>query len=205
MRQHINLLRPEFMPRETRLSAKTMLLLAGISIIMAIFSYQAERNITRENEKLALLHSQQKKVLKNIDDFAGYNQPDISKTQKLMELKQQLAAKNAILSSDIELDITAPKPFSNILQQIAQAQIPGVWLTKVTISNTGEPWIVEGYATRTTPGLIPQYLKRLASQFNPQQPQFAVDKIGETGDITKEQTIATDNNKLFFRLLAKGI
>ena len=201
MEQNINFLRPHLLPVKVLLSAKQILMVVlGLLFVLGIISLQVEFTLKQQVEESVNLQRQNSQIQQHIDSITNRDQPDNSLTLQKSALKQQIAEKQAVLTTDIPALPQQSKPFSELLQQIAAARTEGIWLTKVEVGNLEKPWIIEGQAKRDNHGLIPQYINQLALNLNLKHPQFSLHWMGETNKTDNDKPEESPTGPISFRL-----
>ena len=166
MSQQINLYNPIFLKQEKHFSARTMtqalgviaLAIAGLCIWAFVESRAAERTARQYNEQVAAQRGQMVQLVaklgaqgrsKALEAEIARLQKDIGERQSTLEALGTGALGNTV-------------GFSDFLAAFGRRAIGGVWLTGITIGDSGNDLVVNGRALRAE--LVPAYLHALSNE-----------------------------------------
>ncbi len=163
MSQQINLYNPLFLKQEKHFSARTMAQALGVIALgfAAVYAYAliqsraSERTAQQYREQVA---GQRDQLVQLSAQLATQGQSktllaDIARLDA--EIKSSQATLDALATG--ELGNTAG--FSDFLAAFGRQALPGVWLTGISIAESGSNVVVQGRALR--PELVPAYLRAL--------------------------------------------
>ncbi|MBF0195067.1 MAG: hypothetical protein HQL71_10950 [Magnetococcales bacterium] len=204
MQQKINFFHPQFLPKKNLLSAVTILtILAALILTLSILSFKTESFIKQQTDSLATLQQKQEQITKNIYSLQNSLGPDSNLLAKERSLREKIVAKETFIEDGIKINVKNVNSFAYILEQIAQANIEGIWLTNIAINNQDQPWTIEGYAKRSSPDLITKYIQKLASTVKHQQ-KFSLNQIGDEKNYSHNNPQSSQSQPLFLRLTTQG-
>ncbi len=163
MSQQINLYNPLFLKQEKHFSARTMVQALGVIALglAALYAYAliqsraSERTAQQYREQVAAQREQLVKLGAQLSTQGQSKTLQAEITRLDAEIKSSQATLDALATG--ELGNTAG--FSDFLAAFGRQALPGVWLTGISISESGSNLVVQGRALR--PELVPAYLRAL--------------------------------------------
>jgi hypothetical protein len=163
--QHVNLYNPLFEKKDEPLRLRTMGIalgaiafgLTGLYIYAAITTRSAERLTGQLAEQLAVQRDQMAK-LATLPPRAPDRALETEVARLDMEVRSRVSTLHALNAG--ELGNTAG--FSEFFAALGRGAVPGIWLTSVTIGESGNELIVHGRALRAD--LMPSFLRGLNSE-----------------------------------------
>ena len=165
MTQQINLYNPAFEKREKPFSARTMsqalaLVIVGVLTMHVYAVFQA-----RSAERIAAqVHDQLSAQREQLAKLAKLPSPTRSKAleAEIMRLEAEVKARQTTLQALNAGELGNTVGFSEFLAALGRQATPGIWLTSVTIADSGNELIVQGKALRAE--LMPAFLKALNNE-----------------------------------------
>jgi len=166
MSQQINLYNPIFLKQEKHFSARTMVHALGVIVLglVALYAFalvesqKAARNAQLQREQLTA----QKDLLVKLG--VQLTAQGLDKTLEADVARAEAEVKNRTATLDAlsagELGNTTG--FSEFFAAFGRQAAPGVWLTRFTISDSGNDLTVHGRALQ--PELVPMYLRTLNNE-----------------------------------------
>jgi hypothetical protein len=165
MTQQINLYNPAFENKEKPFSARTMsqalaLVVVGMAAMHIYASFQsraAERAAAQLREQLAAQRDQFSKLAK-------IPVPTRSKAleTEITRLEAEVKARQTTLQALNTGELGNTGGFSEFLAALGRQAQPGIWLTSITIADSGNALIVQGRALRAD--LMPAFLRALNNE-----------------------------------------
>jgi len=166
MSQQINLYNPIFLKQEKHFSARTIgqalaLIVAGLGVfyVYALVQTRAAEGAARE---------QREQVAAQREQFAKLG-PKFSPEARSKELESEVArlegevkARQSVLAALGTGALGNTTGFSEFLAALGRQALPGVWLTGLSIGESGNDLQLSGRALR--PEMIPAYLKALSGE-----------------------------------------
>lgn len=159
MYQLVNMYQPVFRRQAKILSATTLMsIITLVMVLMFAFYLNANasmRGLQRTSEELALNHMQldaQIGALISNTTLTG----DASVSDKIETLQAQIKDRSALLEKIDSLVLESNVDFGEIFETLAQANLPGLWLTGVQLEHDGS---IEISGTAINPKLVPRYLQ----------------------------------------------
>lgn len=165
MSQQINLYNTAFQIKEQPFSVRTMgmslALLAGG--LIALYLYAALQ--TRSAERAATQLGAQLKVQR--DQLAQLAKVPVRMPSKALEgevagLEAQVKARQTTLQALGTGELGNSTGFSEFFAALGRQAVPGVWLTSVTVGESGKELLVQGRALRAE--LMPAFLRALSKE-----------------------------------------
>jgi Tfp pilus assembly protein PilN len=163
--QHINLYNPLFVKQVKPFSVRTMahalgfiaVGLAGMYFYATLQAHSAERLATQVREQLELQRDQVAKLAKG---------PVPTRSQALeaevARLESEVKARQTSLQALSTGELGNSAGFSEFLAAFGRQAISGVWLTGITIGDSGNDLKVQGRALRAD--LMPAFLRALSNE-----------------------------------------
>lgn len=163
MSQQINLYNPLFLKQETHFSARTMaqalaLIALGLVVLYAyalMESRAGARTAQQYRDQVAAQSDQLGKLGAKLAAQGRSKMLEIEIARLESDVKSREATLDALGAG--ELGNTAG--FSDFLAAFGRQALPGVWLTGISITESGSSLVVHGRALR--PELVPAYLQAL--------------------------------------------
>lgn len=166
MSQQINLYNPLFLKKEKLFSARTMAQALGLIAVGLVGLYAYARVETRSTDELAAQYRAQ---------VALQRQQFVELAPKLVPRERSKVLEADLARLDIEVktrqatldalstgELGNATGFSEFLAALGRQAHPGVWLTAITIGDSGNELEVHGRMLR--PELLPPYLRKLNSE-----------------------------------------
>ena len=188
MSQQINLYNPAFERKEKPFSVRTMsvslaLIVAGL---LAVYGYAAMQ--TGSAERTAAQLGEQLKGQR--DQLAKLTQLPVRMPSKALEgeitkLEAEVKARQTSLQALGTGELGNAGGFSEFLAALGRQAVPGIWLTSVTISDSGNQLLVQGRALRAE--LMPAFLRALGKEPVMRGRRVTELKLTAKGDEKKEQ------------------
>jgi len=187
MSQQINLFNPAFERKEKPFSLRAMsvslaLVVAGL---LAVYAYAAMQ--TRSAERTAAQLGQQLKSQR--DQLAKLAELPVRMPSKALEaeiakLDAEVKARQSSLQALGTGELGNTTGFSEFLAALGRQAVPGIWLTSVTISQSGNELLVQGRALRAE--LMPAFLRALGKESVMRGRRVTELKLVAKGDEKKE-------------------
>jgi Tfp pilus assembly protein PilN len=160
MQQQINLFRVLQPAKTSWFDSQKIWIAYGVFIIWLAggFLYQLlqqHRSTHKLNTLITQLKTEQQALIVLMQKNPFLNPEDL--TSSLQKLQQELVSKNKIVNV-----LNGNAPFSDVLMAIARAAVPGMWLTHINISNSGNDMILTGKVTYV--GAVQNFLNQLRQQ-----------------------------------------
>jgi len=188
MSQQINLFNPAFERKEKPFSLRAMsvslaLVVAGL---LAVYAYAAMQ--TRSAERTAAQLGQQLKSQR--DQLAKLAELPVRMPSKALEaeiakLDAEVKARQSSLQALGTGELGNTTGFSEFLAALGRQAVPGIWLTSVTISQSGNELLVQGRALRAE--LMPAFLRALGKESVMRGRRVTELKLVAKGDEKKER------------------
>jgi len=163
--QQINLYNPAFEKKKNPFAARSMaqalgLVIAALAVVCAYALIQ-----TRSAERTALQLDEQLKAQR--DQLAGLSQLPLRTPSKALEaevakLEAEVNARQTSLQALATGELGNTAGFSEFFAALGRQAVPGVWLTSVTIRESGNELLVQGRALRAD--LMPAFLRGLSKE-----------------------------------------
>jgi Tfp pilus assembly protein PilN len=165
MSQQINLYNPLFEKKEKPFSARTMsqalaLIAVGVTTMHVYAAYQA-----RSAERVAVQLRQQVIVQREqVAKLVTAGAPTRSKALEgeIARLEAEVKTRQATLQALNTGELGNTAGFSEFLAALGRQAMPGIWLTSITIGNSGNELSVHGRALRAD--LMPTFLRALNNE-----------------------------------------
>jgi len=165
MSQQINLYNPAFEKKEKPFSARTMsqalaLVIVGVAtmhVYAAMQSRSAERAATQLRQQLAAQREQVAKLTK-------VPAPTRSKAleAEVARLEAEVKTRQTTLQALNTGELGNTAGFSEFLAALGRQAQPGIWLTSISIADSGNALVVQGRALRAE--LMPGFLRALNNE-----------------------------------------
>jgi Tfp pilus assembly protein PilN len=166
MSQQINLYNPQFLKQEKHFSARTIVQALGLIVLGlgAVYGYALVQ--TRAAESLAndtgnQLNAQREQFTTLTAKFSPESRNKVLEAE-VARLDAELKARQALLAVLGTGELGNTTGFSEFLAALGRQAMPGVWLTGLSIGESGNDLQVQGRALR--PDLVPAYLKALNNE-----------------------------------------
>lgn len=166
VKQSINLYLPRFQPaqlsNEVKLLFKAVLSIVFFSLLLVVISaayrsYYKEEKLVSEQEKLVLSDSLRSAISQIPDRTPDKNLVDrVNKKTKLLKKKQKVIE---YLYRD---SISEGESFTDLVGQLSEQKVEGVWLSKIEVLNKGKDIQLYGYAKY--PDMVSSYLEMLSNK-----------------------------------------
>jgi Tfp pilus assembly protein PilN len=162
MSQQINLYNAAFEKKERPFSLRAMgvsLALVGAGVV-SLYSYaalqtrSAERTAAQLGEQLKLQREQLAQLAK-----LPVRTPSKALAAEIAKLEAEVKARQTSLQALGTGELGNAAGFSEFLAALGRQAVPGIWLTRVTISDSGNELLVQGRALRAE--LMPAFLRAL--------------------------------------------
>jgi Tfp pilus assembly protein PilN len=166
MSQQINLYNPQFLKQEKHFSARTIVQALGVIVlglgavyIYALVQTQAAERIARDTASQVTTQREQFTAL-----AAKFSPEGRNKTleAEVARLEAELKARQGLVGALGAGELGNTTGFSEFLAALGRQAVPGVWLTGLSIGESGNELQVQGRALR--PELVPAYLKALGNE-----------------------------------------
>lgn len=165
MTQHINLYNPLFEKKEKPFSARTMIQALGL-IVVGLATMHVYANFqARSAERLAgQLGNQLNLQREQVAKLAKVGAPTRSKAleAEIARLEAEVKARQASLQAISTGELGNVAGFSEFLAALGRQAMPGIWLTSITIADSGNELLVQGRALRAD--LMPAFLRGLNNE-----------------------------------------
>lgn len=163
MSQQINLYQPIFRRQRKIFSAVTIMQAAGLFVVglLAIYGF-ARWQVASLESQVESLEAQRDAAMTQLQTLTGTPQVARSRLldRQLTSLEQETAQKQRLLAALETRRFGNDAGFSAHLSALARQRVNGLWLTRITLSESA----VE-LAGRTEAGeLVPRYLSRLGQE-----------------------------------------
>lgn len=165
MTQHINLYNPLFEKKEKPFSARTMsqalgLIFVGLVTMHVYATFQArsaERAAAQLASQLNLQREQVAKLTK-----AGAPTRSKALEAEIARLEAEVKARQTSLQAISTGELGNVSGFSEFLAALGRQAMPGIWLTSISIADSGNELLVQGRALRAD--LMPGFLRGLNNE-----------------------------------------
>lgn len=165
MTQQINLYNPLFEKKPKPFSARTMaqalaLIIVGLVTMHVYASFQArsaERVAAQLREQVNVQREQVAKLTK-----AGAPTRSKALEAEIASLEAEVKARNTSLQAISTGELGNTAGFSEFLAALGRQATPGIWLTSITIADSGNELLVQGRALRAD--LMPAFLRGLNNE-----------------------------------------
>lgn len=161
MYQQINLYQPVFRQQHKIFSAVTMLkILAVVMLLLTAILVHSHWSLVRLQHTSASLENQYRQLDNRLNGMvsAAETASTASRSDDIVALQNTIALRHTLLEVFDRLSIRTRPGFGNFFEMLARNSLPGVWLTGVSLQQTGETEI-RGMAL--DPKLVPHYLQQL--------------------------------------------
>jgi len=163
MSQQINLYNPLFLRQEKHFSARTMVQALGVIALglAALYAYAliqsraGERTAQQYREQVA---AQRDQLVKLGAQLSTQGQSKMLQAE-IARLDAEIRSSQATLDALGTGELGNTAGFSDFLAAFGRQALPGVWLTGISIAESGSNLVVQGRALR--PELVPAYLRAL--------------------------------------------
>jgi len=166
MSQQINLYNPQFLKQEKHFSARTIVQALGLIVLGlgAVYVYALVQ--MRAAESLASdtanqLSAQREQFTSLTARFSPESRNKVLEAE-VARLDGELKARQALLAVLGTGELGNTTGFSEFLAALGRQAVPGVWLTGLSIGESGNDLQLQGRALR--PDLVPTYLKALNNE-----------------------------------------
>lgn len=165
MSQQINLYNPLFEKKEKPFSARTMsqalaLIAVGVATMHVYAAYQArsaERVAAQLGQQIIVQREQVEKLTK-----AGAPTRSKALEAEIARLEAEVKTRQTTLQALNTGELGNTAGFSEFLAALGRQAMPGIWLTSITIGNSGNDLLVQGRALRAE--LMPAFLRALNNE-----------------------------------------
>jgi Tfp pilus assembly protein PilN len=163
--QQVNLYNPLFEEKKKPFSLRTMSSALGLVAfaLVVLYSYAAMK--TRSAERLAAQLSEQLAVQRDqMTKLATVpvRAPDKALEAEVARLEMEVRARQTTLQALKTGEFGNTNGFSEFFAALGRRAVPGIWLTSVTIGESGNELIVQGRALRAD--LMPSLLRGLNNE-----------------------------------------
>lgn len=166
MSQQINLYNPQFLKQEKHFSARTIgqalgLIVLGLAAIYfyAVIQTRAAENLARDTA--SQVNAQREQFTTLTTKFSPESRNRALEAD-VARLEAEVKARQAVLGVLGTGELGNTTGFSEFLAALGRQAVPGVWLTGLSIGESGNDLQVQGRALR--PDLVPAYLKALNNE-----------------------------------------
>lgn len=163
MRQEVNLLAPELLPVAERLPLRQAgLALAAFSTLLLGISAYDRYALERARSDLSLAKERAAVARAEVTRLSAVNDHRAERTALNSELERLLGQRElqaqTLGAMDRELDTIGRGSFSSYLAGIAEAHVPGLWITGLTVDFGTDTLLIRGAAQQPThvPGFVTQ-------------------------------------------------
>ena len=165
MSQQINLYNPLFEKKEKPFSARTMsqalaLIVVGVVTMHVYAAYQArsaDRVAAQLRDQVATQREQIAKLVK-----AGAPTRSKSLEAEIVRLEGEVKTRQTTLQALNTGELGNTAGFSEFLAAFGRQAMPGIWLTSITIADSGNELVVQGRALRAD--VMPAFLRALNNE-----------------------------------------
>lgn len=165
MTQQINLYNPSFEKKEKPFSARTMsqalgLIVVGLLTMQVYAAFEArsaERMATQLRSQGSVQREQVAKLVK-----AGAPTRSKALEAEVIRLEAEVKARRTTLQALNTGALGNTEGFSEFLAAFGRQAMPGIWLTSITIAESGNALLVQGRALRAE--LMPAFLRALTNE-----------------------------------------
>ena len=161
MYQQINLYQPVFRQQHKIFSAATLLkILAVVGLLLTAILVHSHWSLARLKHTSASLENQYRQLDNRLNGLVNATETasKASQSEDIVALQNTIALRHALLEVFDHLSIRTRPGFGDFFEMLARNSLPGVWLTGVSLQQTGETEI-RGRAL--DPKLVPHYLQQL--------------------------------------------
>jgi len=164
--QQVNLYHPIFRKQEKKFSAVAMLqagvvMFVGVALLYA-FSWW---RVTALHSQMVNMDQQQVAAVKRLEDISRRfppREPDPALADKVQQLEQHVVASERAQDILEHNAFGSTSGYSGYLIALARQQIPGLWLTRVSVSGAGKDVTLEGRSI--VPDFVPRFLQKLSTE-----------------------------------------
>lgn len=164
--QQVNLYHPIFRKEQKRFSSKAMVqagagVLLGTLVMYAYASWQVvslRGQVTQAAEEQQQAH----KRLEVLNQQLAARRADGRIEHEVRDLEMRLAAAERVGQMIAGQAMTGGVGYSKYFVAFARQHVPGVWLTRFTVTGAGED--IELSGRTTNPELVPTFLQRLSQE-----------------------------------------
>ncbi len=169
------------------LTLEKLLLLYGVFFLFLMshltFSYSIKSGLIDQVDELTKTYSAKQVLLESTKQkYPGIGASDIFSV--MMQLQKELATKGQMLSI-----FSQNTRFSTILTALGKAIVPGVWLTDIKITDSGQKIILVGKANQAT---LPQsFMEQLKRQTPFDKMRIQLNEVTQTVDSKTDSVEST--------------
>lgn len=151
MKQQVNL--ADFLPQKQHVlfSSNLLLKVCGLFLAALLVAYGISYwQITRLSEELKRLQYQETSTSVKVVNLANKilsNTQDEKLKQQVIQLREVVKGQEKIMSVLQSDDLVVKKGFSGILQAFTENILPGAWLDRIDLSNSGKDIYLGGFGT----------------------------------------------------------
>lgn len=166
MSQQINLYNPIFLKQEKHFSARTMLQALGVIALglVALGGYAFYESIAAERtaqQNRSQVASQREQLTQLVTQLSTQGRSKALE-EEIKQVQDEMAARHATLQALAAGELGNTTGFSEFMAAFGRRAMPGVWLTGVTIGESGNDLLVQGRALRAEQ--VPAYLSALSRE-----------------------------------------
>lgn len=163
MRQQVNLLDPELLPKREPFHSSLILLLPVVTLL-ALFAYYgyARWELTKVRGDFTQLAQQEEQLISELTETVTKHprkERDPMLDQRIKELGEEKVLKLRVLETLKGRTLSNTEGFANHLAAISDQWLEGVWLKRVVVDGAGGNLRLTGYTT--TAALPPQLVENL--------------------------------------------
>jgi len=194
MYQQINLYQPVFRQQRKIFSARTLLLILVVATVLLLALYARARwALVALNHTATSIEEQYRQMETRLGNLEIIHQSaDTGALENEIDrLQHSIMEQQSILDNFEQLALKSATGFGNFFDLLSRQTLPGLWLTGVRLTQTGE---TELRGIALDPKLVPDYL-----QLMPDQPRFRSLQQGSLHLVRHE----ADNSDIEFSIRSK--
>ncbi|MDX1491625.1 MAG: hypothetical protein R3332_10075 [Pseudohongiellaceae bacterium] len=165
MIQQVNLYLPEYRPRNDWLTASRFgAIVAMVVVLLAVLSgidYGRRYLLEQEQGRVTRAVAAQTRVTEQIEEALAGMATDPALVRELSEREASLEQLEGTLSTLANLAQGNISGFSEHLMNMSRASFEGIWLTSISITDSGNTASLEGRAEEGA--MVPKFVDRLSS------------------------------------------
>ncbi len=163
MSQQINLFDPSLRPRREPLDALTMVisLLVLLGALLGYDQYARRQLATLETQRTAM-DSQAKELQARVAQLGAGRTPDKALLEQITRTENQVRDWQQLLERLRGTGIGNTEGHAKFLEALARQHAEGVWLTQISVGDSGEDFTLKGRMLR--PDLLGHYIGLLNSE-----------------------------------------
>lgn len=158
--QRINLYQAQVRPQGDRFSTRRLaLLLLALGLALAAINGVQAWQLRRAEAQLASVNAERETVSQRVTQLQAKLEDEPSRDERTQRLRNELAAKRALLDYLEEGTFAERGGFSGYLDGLADQIVDGVWLDRIELAAGGDRLQLNGHAIE--PQQVPALIKAL--------------------------------------------